>query len=785
MWDRQGGLNPLPDDLKEVSMNHWSKMGISAASVALVVALSACGGSGATDPAAEAAPDTQTEPATTSAEPADPSTSAVSADATDPDTTALWLGNDDLGESDWKQQWGLVAWNDEAEIVTNGFWGYDELDLVEDPLDPTRTVLRVRYDKDGVTTESGSGLLFTPPVELADSKAARLSYDMLFPEDFDFGVVGGKLPGLFGFDPGSEVTLDATTCAGPFPIDSDGCFSARFGYRTLTQLGYPEGQMFYETIPWMSEIECRDTWLCDLPYGEGMVMLTENPESFQAVKGTWVNITQEIRLNDAGEANGSMQVWYDDELVYDEQDLTIVTSDDVEINGFLFHALFGQGFDLSQGSPVTQYSYFANVEFGDVPTTDEAEAVLSLSDSAWPVIHQSNAGIKQSAAAGPSVDASAEFYEGPRPVLTVIGPNYLYYQAAQLPELFAFDPADIASGPVHSVEVDGSFPLTMGGGLVDSEAHVWWIIDGHVVRFDETLSTSTSSTELLAPDGSVVRGINGLTLLADGNLLVTSMSNYAWIVSTTLEPDGKYEVLQQIDLQMVTADGVPIWADESTFSPRPVTADSQNVFLSGGTWLARLAYDPATQTLSTDAAWAFQSLEPGSVLVESNAALVGDQVCITARPGPTTLQQVYCLDQELGELNATLTPFPDAPGVSALHTLGAIEATETLFVLGNDDQGRGGVSAFDLGTGENLWTASLNNVSEAFVVSAPDHAVFIAHRHNPESPFSIVAIDATSGEVTTVFEDENLDRNPTGHLASLGPDGLYYPVPTGMVRLWN
>lgn len=324
-------------------MKLLSSMRTSAASVVLVMAVTACGGSGVASPPAE-------------------STVPAGSDGVE---ATLWRGNDVLDESDWKQRWGLVAWDDQAQRVTNGFWGYDALDLVDDPLDPTRTVLRVRYDEGGVTTESGSGLLFTPAVQLTDPKSARLSYDMMFPEDFDFGVLGGKLPGLFGFDPHSDATLDATTCAGPFPIDSGQCFSARFGYRTLTRLGYPEGQMFYEPIPWMSEIECRATWLCDLPHGEGMVMRTDDPESFQAVKGSWVNVTQEIRLNDAGASNGSIRAWYDGELVVDEQDLTIVTSDGVEIVGFLFHALFGQGFDLSQGSPVTQYSYFANVTFGD------------------------------------------------------------------------------------------------------------------------------------------------------------------------------------------------------------------------------------------------------------------------------------------------------------------------------------------------------------------------------------------------------------------------------------
>ncbi|MGY8753408.1 MAG: hypothetical protein ACKVIO_05870, partial [Phycisphaerales bacterium] len=37
------------------------------------------------------------------------------------------------------------------------------------------------------------------------------------------------------------------------------------------------------------------------------------------------------------------------------------TNGSVAITGILFHALFGQGFDLSQGSPVDQVSYISDV----------------------------------------------------------------------------------------------------------------------------------------------------------------------------------------------------------------------------------------------------------------------------------------------------------------------------------------------------------------------------------------------------------------------------------------
>lgn len=187
----------------------------------------------------------------------------------------------------------------------------------------------------------------------------------LFDNEFDFGTVGGKLPGLYGFKPNAGIPLDATTCTGPYAYDSSTCFSARFSYRNLSGLGYPKTQMFYEVIPWMDETECRSTWKCDLVYGAGMTMFASEPAKTAAKKGVWANIRQEIKVNDDGQSNGFIRVWYDNTMIYDEKNLTITKGGKVTVNGLLFHALFGQGFDLSQGSPVQQYSYFADFEIAD------------------------------------------------------------------------------------------------------------------------------------------------------------------------------------------------------------------------------------------------------------------------------------------------------------------------------------------------------------------------------------------------------------------------------------
>ena len=236
-------------------------------------------------------------------------------------TQNVWKGNDYLNNVDWRENdWGLVAWNSTLQQPTNGFWGYDSISVVPDPYYPTHDVIRVKFYEDGVTTESGCGLLFSPDLSfLQNPKKACLSYNILLDNDFEWGQIGGKFPGLYGYN-SNMGTPNATTCAGPTPIDSEECFSARISWRGLPNLGYDTTRMFYELIPWMNEDTCHPNWVCNLPFGAGMTMLNNDPPSFEVTHGNWTNIKQEILLNDDGQSNGYMRVWYNDTLVYNEQD---------------------------------------------------------------------------------------------------------------------------------------------------------------------------------------------------------------------------------------------------------------------------------------------------------------------------------------------------------------------------------------------------------------------------------------------------------------------------------
>lgn len=61
--------------------------------------------------------------------------------------------------------------------------------------------------------------------------------------------------------------------------------------------------------------------------------------------GAWHTIRQEVKLNDVGQANGFIRVWYDEELVIEIVDLRLRTQDSVLIEGMMHTIFFGGSSD--------------------------------------------------------------------------------------------------------------------------------------------------------------------------------------------------------------------------------------------------------------------------------------------------------------------------------------------------------------------------------------------------------------------------------------------------------
>lgn len=162
--------------------------------------------------------------------------------------------------------------------------------------------------------------------------AACLGYDVFVPMGFQFGK-GGKLPGLYGVKAIDSQAWPASGCRNG--AENQG-FSARYMWR--------EGGAgaVYVYAPGRQEN-------CGTYYGKG---------SFTLVPGQTRRLTQEIRLNTPGKADGVLNVWVDGELVFTEQAFIWREANDILLRGLFFSTFFG-GKTPDWASPQTQ-----SLEFG-------------------------------------------------------------------------------------------------------------------------------------------------------------------------------------------------------------------------------------------------------------------------------------------------------------------------------------------------------------------------------------------------------------------------------------
>lgn len=162
---------------------------------------------------------------------------------------------------------------------------------------------------------------------LAPATAYRLSYAVRFCEDFDFAR-GGKLHGLGPARPvagGNRVTADR--------------WSARAMFR---RGGGLQSYVYSQNKP--------------SRYGEGVVA-----KNFRFAPGRYYRLTLEVRLNDVGQANGSMRILVDGEQVLSHRNIRFRSSDaeGALINTLMFNTFHG-GHD-PQWAPRDARGRFAKV----------------------------------------------------------------------------------------------------------------------------------------------------------------------------------------------------------------------------------------------------------------------------------------------------------------------------------------------------------------------------------------------------------------------------------------
>ncbi|KAJ7138447.1 hypothetical protein C8R43DRAFT_1089316 [Mycena crocata] len=248
----------------------------------------------------------------------------------------------------------------------------DALSLSDNTLNPTKLLkalahpydtapdgkeaMKATYPKGSYTfTHSPQGgLSFYAPgpdsLDMTKAKTLTLGYSVFFEKGFDFNM-GGKLPGLYG---GNDPET-AIGCSGG--RRSTACYSVRLMWRTdgageiysylpdYTVDGFEANKRVCNVKP---ESDCNPTYGASVGRG-----------AFHFPTGEWTTVSQRVKLNDVGKANGEMQLWVNGKSVIEVTGLIMRDSDAGRHRGIQVQTFFG-GSGEEWASPKTQSSYFSD-----------------------------------------------------------------------------------------------------------------------------------------------------------------------------------------------------------------------------------------------------------------------------------------------------------------------------------------------------------------------------------------------------------------------------------------
>ncbi|KAJ6525685.1 hypothetical protein B0H19DRAFT_1084791 [Mycena capillaripes] len=198
------------------------------------------------------------------------------------------------------------------------------------------------------------GLSFYAPgpnsLDMTTAKTLTLGYSVFFEEGFEFNK-GGKLPGLYG---GNDPDV-AIGCSGG--RRSTECYSVRLMWRTNGM-----GELYSYLPDYEVDGFAANKRVCDVaPFSEC------NPEygasvgrgAFTFPTGQWTTVSQRVKLNDPGQANGEMQLWVNGKSVIDVSGIILRDSAAGRHRGIQMQTFFG-GSESTWASPKTQNSYFSD-----------------------------------------------------------------------------------------------------------------------------------------------------------------------------------------------------------------------------------------------------------------------------------------------------------------------------------------------------------------------------------------------------------------------------------------
>ena len=227
-------------------------------------------------------------------------------------------------KADWELDWLSPVWEDgiKEERVA--------ISLVPDSRGDVGPSLAVLYPLGGVGTKDGGAQwkLDLPNV----ATQVRLRYRVKFGEGFDF-VRGGKLPGLAG---GSAPTGNA-------PADGYNGWTARMMWRTDYD-GDP-GVVPQTSANLVQYVKHPTSGFDQDGRDEDNYYWNDDGEPIEIEAGRWYVITQLVKLNKVGRANGRIKAWIDGQRVLDEKNIEFRYTDDLKVDVMFFSTFFGGGGD--------------------------------------------------------------------------------------------------------------------------------------------------------------------------------------------------------------------------------------------------------------------------------------------------------------------------------------------------------------------------------------------------------------------------------------------------------
>jgi len=198
------------------------------------------------------------------------------------------------------------------------------------------------------------GISFYAPgpsnVDLTSAKEATFGYSVFFEKGFDF-VKGGKLPGFYG----GNTDDGSIGCSGG--SRSTECFSARLMWREDGK-----GEFYTYLPPFTTPGFEANKKVCDVPplsdcnptYGASIAR-----GAFTFATGAWTTVSERVRLNDPGKANGEIELFVGGKSVIHVDGLILRDSSAGKIRGIQMQTFFG-GSSPGFATPKDQDVYFSD-----------------------------------------------------------------------------------------------------------------------------------------------------------------------------------------------------------------------------------------------------------------------------------------------------------------------------------------------------------------------------------------------------------------------------------------